>query len=124
MAAQGALETWLHSYLTCEPRWTNPGLSNGLRSAPHGIRGLVELPVGVLERKCGPEPEMEYRQDPETFEQHIQAITESLDALEDLPPLVVEDLAGRFMVCDGSHRLEAIRRKGWTTCWVILFSKA
>jgi hypothetical protein len=124
MAGRGELERWLHAYLTCEPRWANPGLANGLRSAPHRLHGPVEIPVAVLERKCGPEPEMQYRQDPDSFERHIRAIEASLGVVEELPPLVVEDVGGRFMVCDGTHRLEALRRRGWPTCWVILFSKA
>jgi len=49
-------------------------------------------------------------------------IAESVEALEDLPPLVVEDCEGGLVVCDGTHRLEAVRRKGWPTCWAILFS--
>jgi hypothetical protein len=115
MAARGELERWLHAYLTCEPRWANPGLANGLRRAPRRYRGPLEMPVALLERKCGPEPEMEFRQDPASFEEHIRAIAASLVEPEDLPPLVVEDLGGRLMVCDGTHRLEAVRRRGWPT---------
>jgi hypothetical protein len=121
MDAEGKLENWLHAYLTCEPRWANPGLSTGLRKAPR-IYSLYEIPLADLNRKCGPEPEMEYQQDVDMFEKHIRGIEKSLEELEDLPPLIVEDVGGRLMVCDGTHRLEAIRRKGWATCWVIQFS--
>jgi hypothetical protein len=121
--ARGELEKWLQVYLTCEPRWANPGLADGLLLRRRAYR-LIEMPVDALVRKCGPEPEMEYWQDPDSFESHIRAIAGSLEAAEDLPPLVVEELGGRFMVCDGTHRLEAIRRRGWQTCWVIVFSDA
>jgi hypothetical protein len=123
MEAEGELERWISEYLTCDPRWANPGLVNGLRTKPHRIHGLMALPIGKLERKCGPEPEMEFWQDRESFERHIRAIEESLEALADLPPLIVEDLGGRLVVCDGTHRLEAIRRKGWAACWAVVFSK-
>ncbi|MEZ4415960.1 MAG: ParB N-terminal domain-containing protein [Gemmatimonadota bacterium] len=119
--AAGELEEWLQEYLRCEPRWENLGLADGLLLAPRTYR-LLEMRVATLERKCGPEPEMEFWQDAESFERHVQAIERTLETTESLPPLVVERVAGRWMVCDGTHRLEAIRRKGWDTCWVVLFS--
>ena len=63
-------------------------------------------------------------QDAATFERHNRAIAEFFEALEDLPPLVVQEREGRLVVCDGTHRLEAVRRRGWLTCWAILFSDA
>ena len=123
MLAAGELERWLQTYLRCEPSWANQGLADGLLLVPRVYR-LIEVPLTALERKCGPEPEMEYWQDAESFEGHIRAIAESLENVEDLPPLVVEELGDRFMVCDGTHRLEALRRRGYATCWAIVFSEA
>jgi hypothetical protein len=120
-AREGELEAWLQTYLTSEPQWANPGLANGLLLAPRVYR-LLEMPVSALERKCGPEPEMEYWQDAHSFEARVRAIGDSVQSVEDLPPLVVEELSGRFIVCDGTHRLEAVRRKGWPTCWVVVFT--
>ena len=119
--AQGELGSWLQAYLRCEPRWSNLGLADGLLLEPRDYR-LIETAVDVLDRKCGPEPEMEFWQDRATFERHVGMIAESLDAPEDLPPLVVEEVDGRFAVCDGTHRMEAVRRKGWATCWAVAFS--
>jgi ParB/Sulfiredoxin domain len=117
------LGAWLQVYLSAEPRWANPGLATGLLKFPR-VYTLFEVDPDELVRKSGPEPEMEYRQDGKSFDAHIQAIAESLIAVEDLPPLVVEEVRGRYVVCDGTHRLEAIRSKGWPTCWVILFADA
>ena len=114
---------WLQSYLLAEPRWANPGLASGLLRAPR-VYELFETEVRQLVRKCGPEPEMRFWQDRETFERHIKAIAQSLESIEDLPPLVVEEVDGQLVVCDGTHRLEAIRAKGWARCWVIQFSNA
>ena len=112
---------WLQDYLRAEAPWTNLGLADGLLLAPRAY-DLFEVPVSVLDRICGPEPEMEFWQDQESFEKHIRAIAETLNRVEDMPPLVVERAGERFRVCDGTHRLEAVRRRGWKTCWVILFS--
>jgi len=122
-ASTGEIGPWLQSYLLAEARWANPGLASGLLKVPR-VYELFEIEVKQLVRKCGPEPEMEYWQDPVTFEKHINAIAQSLESIEDLPPLVVEEVQGKLVVCDGTHRLEAIRSKGWASCWVILFSNA
>jgi hypothetical protein len=53
MALQGELERWIFEFPTCDPRWTNPGLVNGLRTKPHHIHGLMEMPVRVLEDLLG-----------------------------------------------------------------------
>jgi hypothetical protein len=119
-AAANELGDWLQAYLSAEAPWANPGLAQGLLLRPRAY-SLFEIEVDRLVRKCGPEPEMEYWQDPESFQTCVTAIARSLDSIENLPPLVVEEVEGRYIVCDGTHRLEAIRAKGWPTCWVILF---
>lgn len=119
-ARTGSLEAWLQAYLMAEPRWANPGLASGLLKEPR-VYELFETDAATLVRKCGPEPGMEYWQDQESFDRHVHAIARTLHSVEDLPPLVVEDVEGRLVVCDGTHRLEAIRSKGWRRCWVILF---
>lgn len=121
--AEGTMGEWLQEYLRAEAPWTNLGLADGLLLVPRSYE-LFEVPLAILDRKCGPEPEMEFWQDPESFERHISAIATSLVNVEDMPPLVVESVGERLSVCDGTHRLEAVRRKGWKTCWVIHFSEA
>ena len=120
--AEGTVGQWLQDYLRAEAPWTNLGLADGLLLVPR-VYDLFEVPVDVLDRKCGPEPEMKFWQDRKSFERHIGAIAASLDRVEDMPPLVVEAVGDRLSVCDGTHRLEAVRRKGWKTCWVIEFSE-
>lgn len=119
--AEGTVDEWLQDYLRVEAPWKNLGLADGLLLAPRAY-DLIEVPLADLDRCCGPEPEMKFRQDRESFEKHILAIAASLERMEDLPPLVVEPDGDRFTVCDGTHRLEALRRTGWQTCWAIVFT--
>jgi len=35
--------------------------------------------------------------------------------------LIIEYRAGLLSVRDGNHRLEAMRKKGWRTCWVLVW---
>lgn len=115
------LGSWLQAYLLVEPRWANPGLASGLLLMPREYE-LFETDARALVRKCGPEPEMEFWQDQESFDRHVQAIADTLDSIEDLPPLVVEEVDGQLEVCDGTHRLKAVLARGWDRCWVIQFT--
>lgn len=121
--AEGTVGEWLQGYLRADAPWTNLGLADGLLLVPRRY-DLFEASVDLLDRKCGPEPDMEFWQDRESFERSVSAIAESLERVEDMPPLVVEAVGDRLSVCDGTHRLEAVRRRGWKTCWVIRFSEA
>jgi hypothetical protein len=38
-----------------------------------------------------------------------------------VPPLIAEYRAGTLSLRDGNHRHEAMRRKGWPACWVIVW---
>ena len=122
-AHEGTIGEWLQDYLRAEAPWKNLGLADGLLLVPRSF-ALFEAPLASLDRKCGPEPEMEFWQDQVSFERSVTAIASSLERVEDMPPLVVEALGDRLSVCDGTHRLEAVRRRGWASCWVIQFSDA
>jgi len=64
---------------------------------------------------------MEYVQDPNNWSNRVTTIADSLTAIEHLPPLIVQYRDGSYSIRDGNHRYEAIVRKGWTSCWVIIW---
>lgn len=119
-AEAGAIEAWVYLYLAGGP-WANPGLSEGLRRERRWWRGPLAVPCGQLVRCCGPEPEMEYRMEPEAWAQRVGTLAAALTTLEAVPPLIVEYRGGVLSVCDGNHRLAAMERRGWARAWVLVW---
>ena len=39
----------------------------------------------------------------------------------DIPPLIVVYGDGSYIISDGNNRHEAMRRKGWLKCWVLIW---
>ncbi len=119
-AAAGEIAAWVHAYLE-HGAWANLALSDGLRRGPRWWRGPVEVPLDRLIRCTGPEAGMEYPQPVDEWESRIRRIDKAFPTQQDMPPLLVEYRAGVLSLRDGNHRHEAIRRKGWTTAWVIVW---
>jgi hypothetical protein len=119
-AAKGDIESWLHAYLANGPRANLP-LSMGLRRQQRWWRGPLRVDLDRLARCCGPEPEMEFRVNQAGWEKYTTDLAVSFTDLAAIPPLLVEYRAGLLSIRDGNHRYEAMRRKGWTSCWVILW---
>lgn len=119
-ASSNQLEDWIHAYLSTG-EWSNMGLSNGLKLQKRWWMGPVEVPLESLIRCGGPEPHLEYRMNPADWERRVTAIATTLDDVKDLPPLIVQYRSGEYSIRDGNHRHEAIKRKGWLTCWVLIW---
>lgn len=119
-AAQGRLEDWIHAYLTSDGR--NEAFSQGLKLCKRQYMGPLTLPLALLERCCGPEPEMRFQVDAQGFEAHVAELMRAIVAGEDMPPLIVNYAAGAFTVNDGNHRLEAYVRLSVTMCAAIVWT--
>ncbi len=119
-AAAGRLEDWIHAYLTTG-EWANHGLSNGLKLQQRYWLGPLALPLAKLNRVCGPEAEMEYIEPVDGWEQRIGILMQNIQALEDVPPLIIHHRANDLSIRDGNHRHEALRRLGYESCYVLLW---
>ncbi|MFB2550582.1 hypothetical protein [Ensifer soli] len=119
-AAADRLQDWVIASLDGGP-WANPGLRDGLLLHRPFWTGPVAMPLARLERCCGPEPEMAYRMPLAGWAARIDAIAESLDVVESLPPLIVEWQTGRLIVRDGNHRHGAMTRRGWVSCFAVVW---
>ena len=119
-ARSGQIETWVHAYLTSGD-CANLGLANGLRLQQRWWIGPVSVDIADLTRACGPEPWMEYRVALKQWELRITGLMQSITDLMTVPPLIVEYRSGSLSIRDGNHRHEAMRRKGWLKCWVIIW---
>ena len=119
-AAEGQLEQWIYRYLQAG-EWANIGLLQGLQLQRRWWIGPLEAELAWLNRCCGPEPGMEYPVPQLAWDEHITRLSSGLTDPLDVPPLIVVYNAGEFSVRDGNHRHEAMRRKGWLKCWVVIW---
>ena len=119
-ARDGKLEEWIHHYLTTGA-WANSALSDGLKLQKRWWIGPTRMPLTALTRCCGPEPTMEFVQPVDRWEQRVTHIADGLNRVEDLPPLIVQYHADAYNIRDGNHRHEAMRRKDWMHCWVLIW---
>jgi len=119
-ARAGTLEAWIDAYLAAGS-WANPGLRDGLRRQRRWWRGPLEVALADLARVCGPEPDMEYPQDPVAWEASITTMQRGLGEPLQVAPLTVEYRQGALSIRDGNHRHEAMLRHGWRTCWIVVW---
>jgi hypothetical protein len=119
-AGEGHLEQWIYRYLESGV-WANIGLREGLQKQPRWWIGPIAVELNTLNRCCGPEPSLEYRVPQKAWDDKVIGITNSLTDALDVPPLIVEYRAGAFIVRDGNHRHEAMRRKSWLKCWGLIW---
>lgn len=119
-ATQGKLEDWIHLYLNTG-YWKNIPFSEGLKREQRWWIGPVKVRLDSLLRSCGPEEDMPYREAVESWEKWVNELKETLTDIAELPPLIIEYQDGNYIVNDGNHRHEAMRRKDWTHCYVIIW---
>src|SRR6185503_8695729 len=118
-AHAGQLERWVHEFL-CGPG-RNVEFSKGLHLRPRRWHGPVEVPVESLRRSCGPEPEMPFRESRELWEQAVRYFASLPEPVEAFPPLLVRYEQGEMLISDGNHRYGAFVRRGFATCWVVIW---
>lgn len=119
-AADGQLEAWIYRYLQAG-EWANRALLAGLRKQPRCWLGPLEIELARLSRCCGPEPGLEFPVPASLWDAKVTHLADTLTEPAAVPPLIVEYRAGALSVRDGSHRHEAMRRKGWLKAWVLIW---
>jgi hypothetical protein len=118
-ADAGQLDEWVHTFLSAG-LGANPPMAVGLRKQRRWWIGPVSVPLASLTRICGPEAEMEYRTTPEAWEARVAAIMAAEP--DQLPPVILEYRGPAVLrLSDGSHRHEAIRRRGGDTIWALVW---
>ena len=63
---------------------------------------------------------MEYRTTANAWDERVSAIASTADP-DMLPPLILEYVGDSLRLCDGNHRHEALRRRGATTAWALVW---
>lgn len=113
------VENWIHNFLNNEG--DNPDFSKGLKLAKRYYLGPVKFKLDLIERICGPEPEMKYKIDPEYFQYYISEMTKSIESGWEVPPLIINYDKGMFTLNDGNHRHAALTSMGIESYWVIFW---
>jgi hypothetical protein len=119
-ADAGQLAAWVDRYLRTGPRANLP-FAEGLKLARRWWSGPHQVGLDQLVRCCGPEPGMPFRVPAEDWERHVSALAQGLSTPEALPPLIIQYADGSYLISDGNTRHEAMRRRGWRSCWVIVW---
>lgn len=115
----GKLEQWVHTCLLSDGH--NKAFSEGLKLFDRYFLGPVKMPLSLFTRCCGPEKNMKYKIDREDFEKKVNSLQRVVSAENDLPPLIVHYVEGKFELNDGNHRLEAYSRMGIQEYYVIVW---
>lgn len=84
----GCIEEWVHLFL--KTKGCNKALSDGLKLQRRYWLGPIALPISELTRCCGPEPEMEYYNDPNDWEKHIAHFCQLFESGWEPGPLIAE----------------------------------
>jgi hypothetical protein len=114
------IESWVHKFLKNEGN--NKALSDGLKLTKRNYIGPLELPITLLKRCCGPEVDMPFKEDKDTFENKISQMIKSIQNGWQPQPLIVEYKNTEFILSDGSHRFEAFKRLGIKKCVCIIWT--
>lgn len=115
----GKLEDWVHAYLLSDGN--NETFSRGLKMVNRFYIGPLKMPLSLFSRCCGPEENMKWRVNAAGFEQKVNKLEEVMKNEDDLPPLIVNYVDGRFDLSDGNHRYEAATRLGIKEKFVIIW---
>ncbi|MCU1369253.1 MAG: ParB domain protein nuclease [Ilumatobacteraceae bacterium] len=119
-ARDGELAPWVARFLA-SPGSDNADLARMLAERPDNWAGPVLIPLDQLHRLAGPPgapvlapvEEHEWRDDVADLAARVEEGWEP-------PPVIVTSKGDHFMVEDGNHRIEALRRAGTEEAWCIV----
>lgn len=118
-ASNDDLEGWVSAFLA-SPGSDNEALVDLLATGRNCWMGPVLLPFDQLHRLAGPPDQPTLGRLDEDDLETVDAMAESIDYGWDPAPLVVSYRNGQFIVEDGNHRTEGLRRAGETGYWCVV----
>lgn len=118
-ASENRIDEWVDAFLRNEG--DNVPLADGLQLEKRYYTGPVHVPLRLFNRIAGPEADMEFRVTEESFEANVAKIQKRLKSGWDMPPFLIQYVDGRFILSDGNHRYEALKRSGYAVYSVIFW---
>ena len=64
---------------------------------------------------------MPFRESPEAWERAVGYLAALSVPVEAFPPLLARYEQDDLLVTDGNHRHEAFARRGFATCWIVIW---
>jgi hypothetical protein len=119
-AEDGRLAEWVLDFLASE------GSDNAELAAAFAFRGAtylgpIQFELGQLTPMAGPDgDDVVVPVAEEEWEADVAAMKDSVAQGWDPPPLLVSHRDGKFLLEDGNHRFETLRRSGEVNAWAIL----
>lgn len=119
-ANTGGLADWVAGFLA-SPGSDNAELARILAKRPDNWIGPMPIPLDQLHRLAGPPgapvlaevAEHEWRDD-------VIDLADRVEEGWEPPPVIVTCKGDHFMVEDGNHRIEALRRSGEAEAWCLV----
>ena len=128
-AHEGRTEQWLREHLT-EGSAPNARLWEKIESRRGVWIGPVEVRLETLRRSFGSASEArqyDWINPPgeadDEWDRRVEALCALGPAVLGLAPLIVRYVGNVFVVTDGGHRHEALRRMDFVTCWALIEMK-
>ncbi len=113
------IEKWVDSFLRQEGK--NVDLAEGLKKQKRYWIGPIEISLQRLERCCGPEDSMEFKEPIESWTKRVASLLEHIKRDGHIFPLIVSYKSGVFSICDGNHRYAAYKKLGLDKCLVVIW---
>jgi hypothetical protein len=119
-ADRDQLAAWVAEFLA-SPGSDNAALAEILAERPDNWAGPVQLPLDQLNRLAGPPgaPVLEEVEEHE-WRDDVEELKERVEEGWEPPPLIVTCREGQYLVEDGNHRIEGMRRAGAEEAWSII----
>jgi hypothetical protein len=119
-AARDDIAAWVARF-PASPGSDNPVLSQQLTNELAWWAGPVQLPLHQLQRLAGPpgDPVL-CPVDEEYWGERVRAMDKLAERGWDPPPVIVAFRRGEFVLEDGNHRVEGVRRAGRRTIWAVV----
>jgi hypothetical protein len=117
---RGELGTWVAEFLA-SPGSDNELLAERLADGDPAWFGPIQLPISELNRLAGPagEPVLEVVEEDE-WRDDVEEMKEKIDDGWEPAPMIVSWRDEQFVLEDGNHRAESLRRSGEETAWSIV----
>ena len=119
-AQEGRLGEWVRQFLG-SPGSDNAPLAQRLSEELGWWAGPVQSPLDQLQRLAGPpgDPVL-CPVDEEYWDQRVEAMDRLAEEGRELPPVIVAWRGDGFVLEDGNHRVEGVRRAGRRTTWAVV----
>lgn len=119
-AGEDRLRDWVTRFLA-SPGSDNPVLAETLSAELAWWAGPFELPLSKLNRLAGPpgDPVL-CPVDEEYWDERVDSMDELAERGWDPPPVIVACRDGEFVLEDGNHRAEGVRRAGRRVVWAVI----